>query len=213
MRVLMDEQPLEVAEPTLAAALDAARRKAESLRRVVVEATVDGLVIPDEALSSPSQDRFDSSEVRFVTAEPVALVQTTMREVAELLSDTSVAQAKAAEHITAGELEPAMQQLSSALAAWDSVHQVIVNGAALLATSAEDMQVQPPGEDAPAIVGDRVRELASHLGAIKRTIAAQDWAGLSDTLTYDMSAQCDRWQALLKTLADELPRITRASGR
>lgn len=207
MRVLLDEQPLEVAEPTLAAALDAARRKAESLRRVVVEATVDGLVIPDEALAAPSTDRFESSEVRFLTAEPVSLVQHTMREVVELLSQTGQSQASAAEQLTAGELEAAMQHLSTSLASWDSVHQVVVNGAALLGLKAESLSVRIPGEAAPVLVGDRIRELAGHLASIKRCIGAQDWGGLGDVLNYDMNGQAERWAALLRALGEQLPAI------
>lgn len=212
MRVLLDEQPLDVAEPTLAAALDAARRKAESQHRVVVEATMDGLVIPDEALAAPSSSRFEDGELRFVTAEPVALVRHTMREVVDLLEQTARDQTKASDLIVAGELEEAMQHLSSALGAWDSVHQVVVNGAALLGLKAEQVSVRVAGESSPVVMGDRIAELASHLSAIKRSIAAQDWAGLSDTLTYDMNPQAERWRTLLGALSDQLPDVIASQG-
>lgn len=204
MRVLLDETPLDVAEPTLAAALSAARQKAEELRRVVVEATVDGLVIPDDALATPSTERFESSEVRFVTAEPVALVRTTLQGVSELLEHTKAQQTRAADHIGKGELEAGMNELAQALSSWDSVHQVVTGGAALLGLDAESLSVRISGEAGTTSVGERVRELGTHLGAIKKAISVQDWAGLGDALSYDMGEQADKWRELLVALSAQI---------
>lgn len=207
MRVLVDEQPVQVTEPTLAAALEAARLQAEAMRRVVVEATVDGLVIPDEALTSPSTESFENSEVRFVTAEPVALVHTTLQGVSELLDQTKAQQTHAADLIAKGQLEPAMNELSKALNAWDSVHHAVIGGAALLGLNAEDLVVCIGEGGVRVTVAACVRELGAKLGELKRTISTQDWAGLGDALAYDMSEQADRWIVLLDSLSGEIGRL------
>lgn len=204
MRVLFDQDLLEVTEPTLAAALDAARRRAETLNRVVVEATLDGMVIPDEALAAPSGERFESSEVRFITADPLALVRGTFRDVAQMILDTKGMQSKGADAIAAGELEKAMQHLAGALGAWDSVHQAVHSGTALLGLDPATLRVTIPGDTEPTVLGDRVQELAARLGDLKRIIHAKDWAGLSDALQYDMQDQADRWHVLLRTLAEQV---------
>lgn len=216
MRVLIDDAPVEISEPTLAAALEHARRAAQAQNRVVVEATIDGLTIPDAMLAEPSEMDLGSSEVRFTTADPGALVRATFRDVSGLLEQAKRDQTSAGELVQTGDLRGAMEKLSAALGVWDTVQQAVSNGAALMGVDPKDLRVAldsgaaggasagGAGGDGGESVADAVSGLAHRLTDVKRSISAQDWAGLSDALLYDMNDQADRWRVLLDRLGERL---------
>lgn len=215
MRVLIDDAPVEISEPTLAAALEHARRAAQAQNRVVVEATIDGLTIPDAMLAEPSEMDLGSSEVRFTTADPGALVRATFRDVSGLLEQAKRDQTSAGELVQTGDLRGAMEKLSAALGVWDTVQQAVSNGAALMGVDPKDLRValdsgaggasaSGAGGDGGESVADAVSGLAHRLTDVKRSISAQDWAGLSDALLYDMNDQADRWRVLLDRLGERL---------
>ena len=198
MRIFLDDEPMTVAKPTLAAAFAEVRRQAEQRKRVIVEATIDGLAIPDEALAEPPDEEFPGSELRFITDDPVGLVRRTLMQVAESLDETTRMQALAAEQIQAGGLDRAMKSLSEALGSWANVQNAISSGTSLLGLSVDRMRV---GDRA---VGACVESLASRLTEVKRSIGAQDWAGLADVLAFDMQEQAAAWKMVLTGLADQL---------
>lgn len=216
MRVLIDDALVEISEPTLAAALEHARRAAQAQNRVVVEATIDGLTIPDAMLAEPSEMDLGSSEVRFTTADPGALVRATFRDVSGLLEQAKRDQTSAGELVQTGDLRGAMEKLSAALGVWDTVQQAVSNGAALMGVDPKDLRVAldsgaasatggaGAGGDGGESVADAVSGLAHRLTDVKRSISAQDWAGLSDALLYDMNDQADRWRVLLDRLGERL---------
>lgn len=201
MRVLVDEQNVPVSEPTIAAALAAARAAAEARGRVVIEATLDGVAIPDESLASPPTDEFVGAEVRFGTADPGELVGSTLRGVAEALAEAQSEQRTAAEMIQAGDVAGALTHVSIALGVWDQVRAAVINGTALLGLRVETMEVRGTGGVAVS-VEDAVRGLAGRLGEIKRAFTAQDWSALSDALSYDMQDQAEAWRGILIGIAE-----------
>lgn len=214
MRVLVDDQNVRVSTPTIAAALAAARAEAESRGRVVIEATLDGVAIPDEALSDPPTDEFVGSEVRFGTADPGELVGSTLRGVAEALEDATREQAMAAEKIQRGEMSLALNHVASALAVWDQVRTAVINGTALLGLSVGTLEVRSvpgAGEQETIIsVDGAVRSLAGRLAEIKRAFTAQDWSALSDALAFDMQEQAAAWREILTELAEQVESGARA---
>ncbi len=216
MRVLLDEQVLDVAEPTIATALAAARDQAERKGRVIVEATLDGVPIPTEQLeavpSSPASGGASvQGEVRFVSAEPRALVKVTWHDVAEALRQAEQDQAKAAELLQMGKLEQAMGHLASSLGVWENVRQAVLNGAALVGIDLEAVVIEkdsPQGERAGGAsmsVGERVAGLAGQLQHVKRHIQSQDWSSLADTLEYELTDEARLWQRVLTQMAEAIP--------
>lgn len=214
MRVLVDDQNVRVSTPTIAAALAAARAEAESRGRVVIEATLDGVAIPDEALADPPTDEFVGSEVRFGTADPGELVGSTLRGVAEALEDATREQAMAAEKIQRGEMSLALNHVAAALAVWDQVRTAVINGTALLGLSVGSLEVRSApgagGQETIISVDGAVRSLAERLAEIKRAFTAQDWSALSDALAYDMQEQAAAWREILTGLAEQVESGVRA---
>ena len=207
MRVYLDENEIAVSRPTFAAAVAEVRQLAEARQRVIVEATLDGLAVPDDALMNPPDDEYPDSELRFVSDEPLELVRRTLGQVAESLDGTKKQQALAAELIQTGKLDDAMQSLSVSLNSWTQVQQVVTNGVLLLGLSLDDLKVnQTP-------VSRSVDALAGHLGELKRAIGAQDWSGLADALAFDMQEQADSWKRVLNGLSDVISQSPSRPGR
>jgi hypothetical protein len=206
MQVFVDDQPVTVASPTLAAALAAAKQSAHERGRVVIDAVLDGVSVPDELLSSPTQDEFVGSDVRFATADPALLVGETLRGVADALEEAKADHVRAAELIQQGRIEDAMNRLTVAFGVWEQARTAVINGSALLGVALPAMRTDEI--DAEKAVAD----LAGRLGEIKRAFVAQDWSGLSDILAYDMPEQGSAWQRLLRGIAERVVEDRRARG-
>lgn len=196
MQVLLDGEVIAVERPTLAAALGAARRVSEARGRVIIEAKLDDVAIPDDLLSDPTEDEFAGSIVTMVTANPRTLVTETLAAVSDALRQSRAEQVAAADLLQTGRVQEAMQRMGSVLTTWDQARQAVISGAALL------------GEPLSAgTSAGRVAEAAGALGAvlsaIKGQVAAEDWSGLADTLAVDLCEQSDRWCDLLGTIGTD----------
>lgn len=207
MRVTLDGESVTVAEPTLRAALDAARDAAGQLGRVIVEAKADGRPVPDELLETPTDESIEGVELSFITAEPRALVQTTLLEIADVLGRTPDVQLKAAAAFQRGEQDEALEAMADALAVWDTVRRAVQEGPALLNIPLEQFLVSagtvPTGERdgrAEHILG-HIGALSDLLSAVKRALQTKDWSTLADLLEADLNAAAVRWQRILRDMA------------
>lgn len=207
MRVMLDGQPVPVGEPTLRAALDAARDAAGALGRVIVEAKVDGRAVPDELLESPTDESISGAELVFVTAEPRALVRTTLLEIADVLGRVGDVQTRAAVAFQRGDREEALGHLSDVLGVWDTVRRAVQEGPALLGIPLEQFLVSK-GTAAPGERDSRAEHILGHIGAlsdllsaVKRSIQGQDWSSLADLLETELAGAAERWQQILKDMA------------
>lgn len=206
MQVLLDGEPISVQQPTIAAALVAAKREAERRRRVVIEATMDGAPLADSWLEHPPTDARPGAEVRFVSADPLSLVRVTYLELAEELGAAAREQTLAAQAMQQGRLDEAMPRVSAALGVWQSVREGVVNGATLLGIDPAAMRVRAtPGEPERTVM-EHIDALARALAELKRAIGDSDWPGVADALEYDLKEQADRWRAVMNALADEIGR-------
>lgn len=199
MRAWLDDAPLTVTAPTIAAGLDAARRRAESSGRVVVEATIDGHPIPESVLLEPPVDEVDA-ELRFLSADPGELVANTLRGVAETLAAAKSDQQAAAELIQTGRMPEAMERLQTALRTWETVRQVVADGCSLMGQPSDEVRITLATGDVRRL-GDATAALAGALNEIKRAFGTQDWPALADALGFDLQDQADAWQDLLLGLA------------
>ncbi len=206
MHVLLDGEEIKVERPTIAAALDAAKREAERRKRVVIEASMDGTPIADAWLECPPTEPRPGAEVRFVSADPLSLVRVTFLEIAEELSGAIRDQQAAAKAVQTGRLDEAMPSVSAALGVWQNVREGVINGATLLGMDLGSMPA-PAAAGSPAqTVGQHIEGLATALAELKRAIGASDWPGVADVLAYDLGDQAKRWQVVMNALADEVGR-------
>lgn len=208
MHVLLDGEEIRIEKPTIAAALEAAKREAEKRKRVVIEASMDGSPIADAWLECPPPEPRPGAEVRFVSADPLSLVRVTFLEIAEELKGAIGHQEAAAAAVQKGELEEAMPRVSAALGVWQNVREGVINGATLLGMDLGTMHAPAAGGEPRRTVGQDIEGLAKALTELKRAIGASDWPGVADVLAYDLGDQAKRWQVVMNSLADEVGRRT-----
>lgn len=188
MKVYLDGQPVSEAGQTLASALDAVR--SSSRGRLVIEAQADGAPIPDAHLASPPESAPYAEELRFISADAVALVRESLLEAADLLPPAREQHQCLADLIASGEPESAIQQLGTLLAVWQQVMDTLqaVRSCEAVTLPAQEIDATATG------LNDRLIEL-------RTCIERQDWSGLSDLLAYDLTEEAQRWEQLLATLA------------
>jgi hypothetical protein len=198
MKVFLDDKPLAVDASTVASALDAGRSAAGSQGRVIVEAKLDGRSLSGGELDAPSQQPSKADTLHFVTADPAALVEFSLRDVSNMVPDLRAAQSAAARLLQSGEYEPALSQLAEALTTWETIRRVIDEGPRLLKADVRKLQIA--GLDAGALID----QLAGNLASLQAALKAQDWSTLADMLEGEFDAGATDWQRLLAGLADRI---------
>jgi hypothetical protein len=194
MRVLLDDRPLEVSPPTIANALEVARRTADADGRVVIEVLGDGRSVDQRLLDHPPADSAGFAELKLVTADPGLLVSVTLSDAVAVLDEASAAHAKAADALLSGRVEEAIEPLRAALEAWALIRDVVEKSGALLGL---DVRTIP----ASGRTGSQVIDgLTGSLSEVKRALTEQDYSALSDVLAYDMPEQVDRWRELMASM-------------
>lgn len=202
MRVFLDNSPLPVDRPTLAAAIHAGCAAAQTTGRVIVEATRDGQPIASDDLANPSDADLGAATIRLVSAEPRSLVGTTLRQVADLLEATRRQQQGAARALLDDRADEALRAMADVLVAWDQARRALEDGARLLGLDLASARPGPPAPDgSPLTVADRARTLGAHLAEVKRAIQARDWHGLADSLAYDLDSDAEAWRLVLDDIA------------
>ncbi len=202
MRAYLDDQPLTIERPTLAAALSAAVAQAGSRGRIVVEAMAGGSRIPDEKLESPPEEEV-AGDVRFVSVEPRTMVRVTLMDAADALEQAKVNQLSCARLIQSGEVEQSLEPLGRAIETWRAVRDALEKSIELLGTagvSAADAASGPGVDDLSALV----QSLWGRLEEVRRSLSAQDWSALADALSYEMNDQVEQWKSTLRGMAENL---------
>lgn len=199
MRVFLDDQELTVARDSVAAALEAARARSEAHGRIIIEATADGRPIDDALLAEPPDDPAGLSEIRFVSTPPGPFVRVTVLDAAESLDQVKRDQAAAAAAIQTGRAADAVEPLRRVLEGWAIVRDVLDKSQQLVGATPADVAM-PDGGTGQACVD----ELAARLGELRDAFQRDDWAEVGDVLAYEMSAQADRWQVMLRAYAERV---------
>ena len=199
MRTFLDDELVATdgRADTLDQAMDLARRRAQTLGRVIVQAWADGARVPDGDLGTDHAAETPApyaAELRFVTESPRTLVSTAIRDVAEAMPTLQTMQRQAADHFTRGETIDAVERLREVLGLWDSVRRVLHDGGALLGT---------PLDTHPA-VAPLLPDLTLRLNEVRRLMQEKDWAGLADELAYDLSEHASAWRGGLASLGDSV---------
>ena len=194
--VLLDGNPLDCPDATLASAIDAGREAAGS--RLIVEVRVDGSVVDPDHTTPELAALRDVQRVEMLSAHPEALVKCTILDAADALEEIATVQADAAGLLQTGETERAMGLLRKSLDVWGGVAQTIDLIGQLGLTRADS-----PAAAALA-AGSAHPQLNACLLAVRTALEAQDHAALADTLAYDLRDLARQWTDDLRLLAGEI---------
>lgn len=196
MKIYFDDKPMTETADTLADAIAAARDRASSLERVVVDIIADGTPLAPGQLDDDEVLGRSFAEVRLTSAEPRTFVRVTMCDAAEALEQAREDQKQAAEHLEAGRAEDGYASLEQAIGTWQAARQSLDQGAQLLGL---DLSTMPLAD--PETLPTAIEQLTSGLAEVRRCVQGQDRAGLSDVLLYDLDDLAVRWQSLLREVA------------
>jgi hypothetical protein len=205
MRLLLDDTPVELERPTLACALETGIERARAAGRVIIEVKLDGEPVSGEDLASPSEQEMRGAEVRLLTAEPVALVRTTLMEASDTLGDAIALQRSAAAAIHAGRTPDALDAMTQALEIWHTIQQVVQKTTEMLEVAPDNLTLEGPAEGGGRVsMGSRITELGAALLEARDAMQEGDLARLADALEYDLVEKAELWQGLLRAFADIL---------
>jgi hypothetical protein len=205
MQVLLDGNPIDVPQPSLADALAVATADAARRGRLIVEVKADGVVVPDDKLGNPSNEPSTIRELRLLSAEPRALVRHTILEAVGALETAQAEQAKAAELIQSGNPEEALNTLQVAMLTWQAVRDVVARSAAVLGLDLDTIDL--PGVEEGLNFKTATKDLLGHLSQMRTALDQQDWSALSDIVGYDLDAQAGVWKGLLVALSQHVSNL------
>lgn len=196
MKIILDDAPLTETPATLAEAIAAAAARAAGMQRVIVDILVDGRAVSANELDDESAMAHECAELRLTTAEPRAFVRVTMQDAADALGDARENQQRAAELFEAGNAEEGFRSIDSALHLWQAARQSLDQGAQLVGLDLTALPLEHPD-----VLPEAISRLSAALEEVRRSVMAQDWAGLSDVLLYDLDDLVGEWQKLLRDVA------------
>lgn len=193
MKVYLDDQPVTDPGESLTSALNAVR--AQAGQRLVIEARADGSPVPQAHLAEPPPNEPYAQELRFISADAVALVRESLLEAADLLEPARAEHQALADQIASADTETALQRLAPVLSIWQKVMNT------LQAVRACDGVAIPAMDDPANDVDAAADRLNQRLVELRNAIQMQDWSALSDILCFDLVEEVDNWRTLLTTFA------------
>ncbi|HZW10476.1 MAG TPA: hypothetical protein VFF69_11285 [Phycisphaerales bacterium] len=196
MKIILDDELMKESADTLAEAIRLGASRAASKGRVVVDILADGRAVGGPELGDSASMARGCEELRLTSAEPKAFVRVTLLDAADALGQARAAQQRAAELVEAGSLPEAYQTLAAALNLWQAARQALDEGAQLVGLDLSALPLENPDE-----LPEAIAELSRCLEEVRRCVGAQDWAGLSDVLLYDLDRLVDTWRDVLRSVA------------
>jgi hypothetical protein len=198
MRVWIDSTELEQSD-NISAALDQAREHSEQSGRLIVDIMADGNPIADELLDNPPSDHDAGiSELRLTTTDPIAFLTETLHSARETLTLVREDQGTTADQLRTGELQPAVELLTSVLTGWQAVRDIVEQCAALGGVDITTLKFANTDADTC------IQKLGTTLGEVRSTLTNQDWSSLGDSIEYDLDEQAEQWDAMLVALTDRI---------
>ncbi len=203
MRVLLDDEQLEVNEPTVAAALTAGVERAGERGRVIIEVLVNDRVLNDEELAEPSDQLMVGSCIELKSASPGFVVVQAMHDSIAYLERVRSVQVQASELIQSGQLSESVEQMGQIVGIWQTVQVAASESIQLLEFDLTSVQVDESGTAANEVLA----ELTDKLAQLKQGLISKDWSSVSDILEYDLDEQIDRFSGVLGAIAKQAEQL------
>lgn len=201
MNVLLDDNPIEVEDQTLAAAMSAGVEIAQQTGRAVVEVLVDGKAVRGEELIDASTEPIPDARVELYTADPIELVSQSLRDAAAALESARGSHTDIAGRLQSGaDIPEALSQLSGTLSVWQGVQDVLARGYALLGRDPSTLDL-PDDVAGGKTLNDLLTELGGQLREVRRSLEDHDLAALADTVGYELEPLAGVWAGVLSHAA------------
>ncbi len=198
MAIYLDDQPMMWVGHSLAALLEAARKRLEPAGRIVVQVQVNGQFLVGPEIARHQNDPVNASDVRLASADPVELAQNTLQQLRSLLEQSGQALQEAGEAFQSDEAGRGMQALSRAMDLWHQLPQAVIQAAAL--TRLDVNAALPAGKTMTVFASD----LAASLRGLRDGLTNRDTVALADALRYEWPRTVQAWDQLLANLQKKL---------
>ncbi|MFI4892380.1 MAG: hypothetical protein ACIAQ0_02935 [Phycisphaerales bacterium JB058] len=201
MNVLLDDNPIEVEDQTLAAAMSAGVEIAQQSGRAVVEVLVDGKAVRGDDLVDVSTEPIPDARVELFTADPIQLVQQSLRDAAAALENARSSHSDIAGRLQSGaDTAEALNQLSGTLSVWQGVQDVLARGYALVGQDPSTLDL-PESIAGGKTLNELLTQLGEQLREVRRSLEDHDLAALADTVGYELEPLAGVWAGVLNHAA------------
>lgn len=198
MKVLLDSQPLAIDRGTLGDLIDAAQAALGGGGRVIVEVRFDGDIVGAAAMDERMDQPVEASVVELESADPRALTQETLGQVASALNAVRDEQEQAAALYRSDQANEATEHAREALGVWQQAQATVMHAAQLLQLDLDRMTVGD--QTVPALIEGLVEQLR----AFREQLQAGDWLGVADTLEFELADAAERWSLLIAELQRQI---------
>jgi hypothetical protein len=192
MAIYLDEQELTLEASSLKEVITAANEKAISQKRIVVEVSIDGQVIPANELAQRQDESLPKgTDVHLVSSRPSDLAIDTLNQCTLALDEARKFTSEAAEMLQQDNVNGATEQIARSVGIWQQVQAVVSQSTQLTGIDLNTRQLD--GEP----INDIIQQHVNHLTELRDLLQARDTLGLADVLTYEWPGVLDRWQQLI----------------
>ena len=201
MIVTLDSQRLDTsfsADCTLQTLIEHVRAVHED--RLIVSVAVDGTLLGDDELGARlDQPVAADSQIDLESGDAQQIVSDALQGLAIRFGEAGSQLAGIAEQLSAGDASDAVREIGQYVGLWNTCHRVIGQCAGLID---EDLtQREYDGRPVQLWFDDVVEQLVN----IREALEARDMVLLADVVRYELPPLCETWQALLSSLAGQIP--------
>jgi hypothetical protein len=194
MAIFLDDEPIQLNGTSLAELITSATKHLADDRRVVVEVMLDGDILNADQMNQRRDSPLEDTEVRLVSADPVALSVSTLHQVRDQLPQATSLHEQAAELLQQDNPTDALKTLAEVIGVWMQTQEAVLGSAGVVGLGLDQVKV----DNEP--MSDFTDELIKQLQDLKELIVAGDTVALADTLAYEWPPIVERWDALIEEL-------------
>jgi len=212
MTIFLDNEPLVLpdvsGDATVAEVVEAAKNKLAAAGSVIVGVRCDSKEVSADQLGDVLGHVANAYErLELLSASPRQTVLNAIGVIRGGFTETIAAAQAAAESISAGKVQEAMEVLAQCATVWARAHSVIVQGGSLLGVRFDELSIS----NRPIIAW--LTEIAEKLRELKGAIESRDTVLLADILRYEMDETLGRWEQMLDGFAAHVEQMPHASLR
>jgi hypothetical protein len=191
MKLIIDDEAVTTEAGSMEAALEHARRHLATKGRIIVAVAMNGRMLFGEELVSQRDADVAGSELRIESADPSAMVLSTLGAMKKALHDLVEMQKDAARLLRAGNLQEGVQLLGEVFEIWKQTQDGVS-----VACEVAGFKLEEHLYDGRS-VGVFVQHLLDEVEKLHNTLQKGDYNGVATLLEGDWAVLAGKWEAFV----------------